>query len=196
MDNNNYQSNEVVILSYEKLSRKISTFSTETGDLTLTNLYLVWSVKNMFGNVKSTQQYPLNTIKIYNGKVQVKAEKSATEFPKLTIFFMNGQVVFEIINKSEDELKTLANSINQVLTGSDSNLYDVKNYSNKNVAKAAEVLKGTVNVFKDVLGVKDIQQNVIANEKVAKKCTSCSALISGIKDQITVCEYCDTVQQL
>jgi hypothetical protein len=36
----------------------------------------------------------------------------------------------------------------------------------------------------------------VAPERVARKCSSCSAPISGIKGQVVCCHYCDSDQQL
>lgn len=196
MGSYNLQANEVVIMKIDQITRKNSMFSIENGELILTNLYLLWNTKNMFGKVKNTQQYPLHSIKVFNGKAQVKSEKKNVGYPKLTILFMSSQVSFEFINKSEDEVEKIANSINHAVTGSTENIYELKNNAIPGAAKAAEVLKGTVDVFKNAFGVKDNKQNVNINEKVVNKCSSCSAPISGIKGQVVHCEYCDTDQQL
>lgn len=192
----NLQANEVVLMKHDQLSRKSSTFATETGDFVLTNLFLVWTSKNLFGNVKNMQQIPLNSIKVYNGKAQILVNKVNGEFPKLTVYCLNGQEVFEFLGKTEDELKIMANSINQAITKSNDNIYDVKSNAIIGAAAAAEMLKDTVNVFKDAFGVKVKKQDDNVIEKIAKKCNSCGAPISGIKGHIINCDYCDSNQQI
>jgi hypothetical protein len=197
MGNYSLQANEVVIMRVDQVTHKKSTFSFENGELILTNLYLVWNAKKMFGMAKNTQQqYPLHSIKVFNGKAQVTFEKKSGGKPRLTIFFKDGQASFEFTNKSQDEVKTIANSINHTVTGTAENIYEVRNNSIPGVAKAAEALKGTVDVFKDAFGVKHSEKNETLNEKVAKKCSSCSAPISGMKGHVVHCDYCDTDQQL
>lgn len=190
------QPDEVVIMKVDQVIHKKSMFSLVSGEIMLTNLYLVWNTKNLIGKAKNIQQYPLHSIKVFNGKAQVKSEKKIGENPRLIIFFKNGQATFEFINKSEDEVKKMANSINHTVTGSTENIYELRNSSIPGVGKAAEVLKGTVDVFMDAFGVKQNKQNETIDEKVAKKCSSCSAPISGIKGQVVHCDYCDTEQQL
>jgi len=192
----NLQANEMVLDKHEQLMRRVSSFATENGDFLLTNLYLTWVSKNVFGNIKNVQQIPLNSIKINNGKAQVMVNKVGVESPKLTIFYLSGQETFEFVGKSEDDLKVMANAINKAITKKDEDLYEVKSYTIIGAALAAEVLKDTVNVFKDAFGVKGNKQNTPINERVAKKCIACGAPISGQKGQVISCEYCDSDQQI
>lgn len=194
MGSYNLQAIEVVIINIDQVIHKKSMFSLISGELILTNLNLVWKTKNLIR--KTTQQYPLHSIRVFNGKAQVMSEKKTGENPRLTIFFKNDQVTFQFINKREYVVKKLANSINHAVTGSTENIYELKSNAIPGVAKVAEVLKGTVDVFKDAFTVKDEKQHVNISKKVDKKCSSCSAPISGIEGQVAHCEYCDTAQQL
>jgi hypothetical protein len=192
-----FQANEVEIMKIGEVTRRKSMFSIENGELILTNLFLVWNTKNMFGKTKNTEQYPLRNIKVFNDKAQIKCHKNVNmNNPILTIYFTNGEAVFEFMNKSEHEIKKIANSINHVVTGTKENIYEVTNIYIPGIGKAAEVLKGTVDVFKDTFGVKQNKQYENINEKIAKKCSSCSAPISGTKGEVVYCNYCDTNQQL
>lgn len=192
----NLQANEMVLDKHEQLTRRISTFATENGDFLLTNLYLTWISKNLLGNIKNVQQIPLNSIKVNNGKAQIIVNKMNAEFPKLTVFYLNGQESFQFLSKSEDDLKVMANNINRAVTKKEEDIYEVKNYTIMGAALAAEVLKDTVNVFKDAFGVKNNKQTNQPIERIARKCTACGAPVSGLKGQVISCEYCDSDQQI
>lgn len=60
----------------------------------------------------------------------------------------------------------------------------------------ADALGGTVDAFKDALGFKSKKSSTESIEKIAKKCSSCGATISGKKGQLVHCSYCDADQQL
>ena len=76
----------------------------------------------------------------------------------------------------------------------------VLNKSATTASMGAEVVAGvvgdTVGAFRDALGFKAKNSSPNVTNKVAKKCTSCGATISGSSGHIVQCSYCDADQQL
>ena len=80
--------NESIILQEDNVCHG-NGFSAYTDDLLLTNLNIVLISKGMFGNVKGITQYPLNQIKMFNGKPQAIRGKQSNGSPCLDIYFTN-----------------------------------------------------------------------------------------------------------
>ena len=173
-----------------------------SGELILTNLYLVHiTAKGTFKTTYTTQRYPVNQIKVFNGKAQALLGKSGD----VDIYFINGQVSFTFSNnetlfsekKAEQEAAKWVNAINQLITGENVEV----NVSAKTAIPGTEMiagaLGGTVDAFKGALGFKSNKPaSTELNEKVAIKCISCGASVSGNKGRVVRCSYCDTDQQL
>ncbi len=196
MDKYNLQSNETVLIKNDQVYHNDT-----NGDLILTNLFLVFiSTKGMFTTKYITQRYPINQIKVFNGHAQIIAGKNG----EIDIYFVNSQEHFRFWNnenffsdkKAEKEAARWVNAINQLITGQ---VVDTS-VTSANVIPGteflAETLKGTYDTFKGTFGIKSKTQDSKLPEKVACKCTSCGAPISGIKAQVVRCQYCDSEQQL
>jgi hypothetical protein len=165
-------------------------------------------------------RFPISQIKVINGKAQVIISTEVYE-AELEICFINGQesFMFEYLK----EAQKWADAISQLRAG---NAVDIENSISTSSSKKTKdpnfaglgatigvfaggpvgalaggtigALAGkTVGALSDTLGKKapEIPARV-SNEKVARKCTSCGAPISGIKEQIVRCQYCDADQQL
>jgi hypothetical protein len=171
------------------------------GELVLTNHNLVFIVtKGVFKTTYITQRYPVNQIKVYDGKAQVICDKEAN----IEVFFYDGQKVFKVNpiegsfsgKKERNAAQLFADYINNLLTGAPIEHITAKNKTNNKAipgtAFVAETLKGTIDTFKDAFNKQPIKQEV----RIALSCMSCGAQITGIQGQVVRCQYCNSDQQL
>jgi precorrin-6B methylase 2 len=144
MGNQGYalQQNEVVILKSEEVYHE----KINIDELLLTNLNIIAvSSKGVFKKQINVQYFPIDQIKIFNGKAWAIIPE---EDECLEIYFLNGQETFEFGSKKE-AIKW-ADNINSLLAG----------------------------------------------ERMVVKCTKCEASITGIRDHVVCCQYCDSEQRL
>jgi len=184
--------NESIIIKEENILHG-GLMASYTNELILTNMNLVLISKGAFGNVKGIQTFPLKQIKIFNGKAQVLLGKTRGGYPQIDVYFSNGQEGFGFQQKKEAIM--WIDTINKIVTGNSVEVDVSPIMAIPGVEYIAETLKGTMDTFKGAYGIK-IKNNNKIPEKVAKKCSSCSASISGTKGQIARCQYCDADQQL
>lgn len=195
MEEYNFQPNESFILNSEHVRH-----GQTIGKLILTNLNLVYiTSKGVFKTTYIPQLYPINQIKVFNGKAQAILGKDGN----IHIHFLNGQESFQFRNydtffsdkKAEKEAGIWVNAINQLITGQVSEIDTSFSPAIAGVEVLAGTIKDTFDTFKGALGVKSRNNNETPM-KATKKCSFCGAPISGIKGQIGRCEYCDADQQL
>ena len=192
----NLSPNEAIVMKSENVYR-----GKTSGELILTNLYLVHITgKGVVKTTYTTQRFPINQIKVFNGKAQaILGEKG-----NIDIYFISGQESFRFVNsdtlfsekKAEKEAENWVNAINQLVLGEDITVDASATTATIGTEMLAGALGGTVNAFKDALGFKSKQSPTESIENVARKCGSCGAMVSGKQGQIVRCSYCDADQQL
>lgn len=194
MTNYNLQPNESFILNSEHVHN-----GNTSGELILTNLNLVYiTSKGIFKTTYIPKLYPINQIKVFNGKAQVILGKNGN----IDVHFINGVESFKFWNsdtmfsdkKAEKEASRWVNAINQLITGQVS---DIDTSISSKLAGSdgiAGTIKDTFDIFKGAL-VGKTSNNEIPT-KIAKKCMFCGAPISGTKGKIVRCQYCDAEQQI
>lgn len=188
----NLQPNESIIMKQERVLHggRMATF---TDELILTNINLVLISKGLLGNSKGIQIIPLKQIKVFNGKAQVLIGKTSGGFPQLDVYYSSGQDSFGFESKKE-AIKWMDN-INKLVTGKSIVVDASPGMAIPGSEYIAETLKGTIDTFKGAFGLKQKNSTELPS-KVAKKCSSCGAPISGTKGEIIRCLYCDADQQL
>lgn len=195
MDKYNLQPNESFIINNEHVRH-----GNTSGELILTNLNLVFiTSKGVFKTIYIPQLFPINQIKQFNGKAQTILGKEGN----IDIHFINGQESFQFWNsdtlfsekKAEREAGRWVNVINQVITGQVSEIDMSVSPAIAGTEFIAGTIKDTFDTFKGAFGIKSKSSNEMPT-KAVKKCSSCSAPISGTKGQIVRCKYCDSDQQL
>ncbi len=174
-----------------------------TDELMLTNLKIICTNKGMLGNVKEIFEYPLNQIKMYNGKPQAMVNKLSNGMPRLEVYFINGKVEsFGFQSFGEGKIRQWIDAIGKLIGGE-----TVEQASNYSSGSSVEHLKEAGRQVKkfgtDVLGALGLGSGSQKNgteshgpERVSKKCASCSAPLVGNKGQVVRCKYCDTEQIL
>ena len=195
------QPNESMILKSENVMHG-GTFAGYTDELLLTNLYVVYISKGMFGNTKAIQKFPINQIKVYEGVPQVMEGKFQNGAPKLDMYFIHGVESFGFQMLNSSEIKDWIYAIYKLVTGQEHpDVIAKKEKKSRHVipgtAFVAGTLRGTFDTFRDTLGIKRKDEPVVNTPThITKKCISCSAPLSGKIGDVVHCKYCDTDQVL
>lgn len=185
------QPNEVVVLKEDNVMNG-GTWAGYTDQLILTNLNLVLVRKGVFGGFKGLRTFPLNQIKLYNDRAQASLGKTQNGLDVLEVYLLNGHEQFGFNSGGKKKIREWAGKINEVVTGrTEPDQTNGKAIPGSDLV--AGVLKDTMNVFKSKLGAGG---NAPPAAKIAKKCGSCGAPVSGWQGQSVACEYCHSVQQL
>lgn len=188
----NLKPNESVILKNDKVLYG-SLMANFTDELILTNLNLVLVKKGLLGNAKSIHVFPLNQIKVFDGQAQMLLGKSRYGHPLMEVYLLNGHEKFGF-NSKKETVKWIS-KINKIITGNEAEIDTMPGLAIPGAEYFAETIKGTVDIFKGVMGI-SLKNSSEVTTQVAKKCTSCGAPLSGIKGQITSCHYCDSEYHL
>lgn len=200
----NFQPNECIVVQEVRAAHG-GVMAIYTDELMLTNFNLYCVSKGMFGNTKRTFCWPLNQIKIYNGKPQVLTGKLSNGTATLDIYFQNGCESFNFQSKNEKTINQWKKEIFSILIG-DSNLgSDVFEEDDDEIDPDSPIgqVKEAWNDLKSQFGIKTTnkKKTVISAAQpesimVNKKCISCSAPLIGKKGQMVHCKYCDTDQTI
>ena len=182
MVNLGLQQNEAIVIQNTSV-RIDDKGSSRSGELYLTNLNIYYVAKGMFGNIKGIQKYPLNQLKIVDGKAAAICGKSSADGDsRLQLFFVGGQQSFEFTNDGKKEIYRWIDQICQILKCSPqaAEASPPEGFSGK--------VKSAFGSLKGALGIGGHKKA----EKVTVKCVGCMAPLSGDKGQIVRCRYCDT----
>lgn len=188
----NLQPNESFVHRYEGVLHG-GLLASFTDELILTSQNLVLIKKGTFGNKKGTQVFPLQEIKIFQGKAQALLGKHRNGWPALDVYFRNSAEHFGFQSKKEAAFWSL--KINQVISGTSA---EITSLDSSGAAKVAGAVKDTVDAFKGAFGFKSKAEVAAAAAAVpvSGDCSSCGAPVSGIRGQAIVCSYCDTAVNL
>ena len=191
----NLMPNESIILKSNNVAQG-GLMAAYTDELILTNQNIIHVKKGVFGNTKNVKRYPVNQIKIFNGEPQAILGKQQNGSPQLEIYFLNGHECFGFQSMTKKEVVQWINAITKLVTGHESTTVPL-GFAIPGTEYLAETIKGTVDTFKNTIGIKSKKiDNGGSSEKVTKKCISCSAPLTGNKGQTMHCKYCDTDQVL
>lgn len=193
----NLQPNEVVILREGGVAHGGS-LSVHTNELMLTNLHLVLTEKSRSGHVKGVRIYPLQQLKVYNGRAQALLGENSKGTVVLETYFLRGQDSFAFESRPKATTLAWISKINEVVTGQKIP-YPAPDAGPRKAlpgtAAVADVLKGTFDVFKERFGTKPATPPP-APAQIAGKCRSCGAPLSGLQGLTVTCAYCGSAQQL
>lgn len=177
-----------------------------TDELILTNINLVCVGRGIFGNKKKTFVWPLNQVKLYNGKPQAIMGELSNGTKDLEVYFINGSESFNFQSGNNSKIKTWIKAITKVICGDideDEEMDEEDEVDPDSIAgvfmEIGDEFKDMKNDFMDVFGFKPKKKKQAgkeSQEKITKKCISCSAPLIGYKGQTVKCKYCDTKQTL
>ncbi len=183
----NLQPNEALVLKADGVQHGTGFMAGYTDELVLTSLNLVVIKKGTFGNTKGVRVFPVNEIKIFNGRAQAVAGKQAQGRPALDVYFVQGHEQFEFRSSDKALVPTWVAKINEVVTGQETPVV----MPSSRAEQAAGAVMDTLGAFKARLGSK-----TEAPVQVSAKCTGCGAPGAGSRGSSITCEYCGTVQHL
>lgn len=177
--------------AYHGLRPKVGLTQTE---LILTSRNIVVVSLTMSAKPKGVRYFPLEQVKVIDGRPQV-FEAGAFRPNLLEVHFQNGQESFGF--GSRNELHAWADNISKLLTRRSDEISVTTDISTNAVVSVGDHLKDTVDQVKDVFRLTSHRNraDTIPN-RAARKCTSCSAPVSGIAGRVVRCEYCQSDQQL
>ena len=188
--------NEAIIIKQEGIMHGGGAMTNFSDELILTNLNIVVIKKGMFGGGKGIQTFPVKQIKVFNNQAQVMESKTRGGYPQIEVYLLNGQQEKFGFQSKKDATNWIT-KINQLVTGEDVEINTSTSSAIPGTEIIADMLGGTVDAFKGAFGFKSKKSSTdTTNEKVAKKCSSCGASISGKTGQVIRCPYCDADQQL
>ena len=187
----NLQSNEVVLLKDDSVYQ-----GKKLVELILTNLNLVVVSKSVFLKPSASQTFPINQIKIYNGRAHaIAGVRGGMEV--LGVYFVHGEEEFRFLSDGKKKIQTWIGKINEAVTGEPA----VEAASEASAAasgadRVAGALKDVMGAYKSFRGQKPATPVPEAPIRVAAKCVSCGAPVNGVKGQTITCTYCNAAQQL
>lgn len=185
----NMQPNEVVVLTESNVSHG-GFLSAYTDELILTNLNLVLAKKGILGNNKGVLTFPIDQIKVWNGRAQAMAGKASNGSAVLEVFFLNGREKFSFQAGGKRKIAKWSSQIDAVVSGKATPAAPEAGMALPGTEAVADALVETFKVFKGkVTGSR-------APVQISGKCRSCGASVAGIKNQSLTCDYCGTAQQI
>ena len=187
MDGYTLQPNEALVLKEDGVQHGTGFRTNYNQELILTSLNLVVVKKGTFGNSKGVRVFPINEIKVFNGRAQAVVGKQAQGHPALDVYFVQSNEQFVFRSNDKALLPTWVAKINEVVTGQETPVV----MPSSRAEQAAGLVFDTLGAFKARLGPKPE-----APVQVNSKCAGCGAAGSGTSGSATTCEYCGTVQHL
>lgn len=191
--NYNLSAQEFVIMKHGQVSAS-EKFTSFTGELILTNQNLIFINKGVYGKVKDTKKIPINRIKIANNKAQVFITTVTYGLHKIEVYLLNGQEKFIFASKKDAE--RWVSKINQVITEGDIEVDDSPNAPILGTEAITSVIKGTKDALREAFGLKTNNSESNSIERVTMKCSYCGAPVSGNKNKVVRCSYCNSEHTL
>jgi|GEM_PF-1989312 len=166
-------------------------------ELVLTSRNILVVSVNMTGKPKGVRYFPLEQVRVIDGRPQVFASGGLGN-NLLEVHFQNGQESFGFSSKTE--LHDWVENISKLLTRRSDEISTTTDLSTSGVSSGGDQLKDTVDQVRALLGLasgKHRKGITTSNpDRAARKCASCSAPIAGIAGRVVRCEYCQSDQLL
>jgi hypothetical protein len=164
------------------------------GQLFLTNLHVIYVSKSFFGKTKGVDKYPIRDIKVVKDQPQVFLTKSPSAGTlRLAIHFRDREEAFEFESFAKRQIEKWISRLRLVIGGDQD-----QSFENTGAIGGSEILGGmireTVDMVRESLGME--KQAEMEPERVTGSCKSCMAPLSGFKDKMVRCPYCNTEQRL
>lgn len=188
MEYNFLDPNEMVILSDENVR---SENLKKTGNLMLTNRNIIFFTVGTFkGKIKNIYKRPLSQIKVFQNQPQAKVFSKGLMEYALDIYFISGNERYVFINRmGKKRILEWVKAISATLKGEEIITDSIQNGGILGVDVVAGTIKETFNTISSTF-------KPSANQEISGKCSACGAPLSGKKNQIVQCPYCDTKQKL
>lgn len=166
-------------------------------ELVLTSRNILVVLLNMMGRPKGVRYFPLEQVRLIEGRPQVFAAGGYGR-NLLEVHFRHGQESFGFSTKNE--LHAWVDNISKLMTRRSDEISTTTDLSSNGVGSVGDQLRDAFDQLKAPFrltsggGRKGIAS--FNPDRAAGKCTSCSAPIGGIAGRVVRCEYCQSDQQL
>lgn len=185
-------------------------FAQATDELILTSRNIILIEKGTFGNKKGLRIYPLDQIKVFNGRAQAHVGQRFNGLPSLDVYFTTGSESFGFERKAEASF--WAHAINELITGTPAAMTAPEATGPLTMA---EQMRDVGDQFREAFGVTpkvrptpappNAREATVATSPAggrrsatptAGDCNACGAPLSGMSGQVVICAYCDTANHL
>lgn len=147
-------------------------------DLILTNKNIIQINMGFWGNPTNSDKYPLDDIRILNGKPNIIIGKYEKGSKCLEIFLMNGKLGYKF--KGAFEINKWANAIEKAHKD---RMAEIKKSQKGDKGTLADSVKGTI---ERLIPTKNAQSKYC-------KCSRCGAELTGLKGEQVTCDYCNNI---
>lgn len=166
-------------------------------ELVLSSRNIIVVSMSMMRKPRGVRYFPLAQVMIIDGRPQVFAAGTYS-MNRLEVRFQHGEESFGF--SSKPELHEWVENIYKLTTGRSDEIDISTDLTTDGMRSVGEPWKQTVDLVKATFGLApDGERRGAATfnpDRVARKCTSCSAPLSGIAGRVIRCEYCQSDQQL
>lgn len=187
MININLEFNETVIVKCEDIHFDTTSKSKGRADVLLTNMRVVVISKGIFGKVKETLFFPMEDIKRYNGKPQVKySEKDGQAL--IDLYTTRMQIELKFDSDKKKEAKSFVYEMNKLLCSDE----DFEEWKKENKLLAMTTPEEVVKTIVGTIG--SIKDSIIPPVPGSSVCNKCGGLIQGYVGKPGKCTFCGNQQ--
>lgn len=184
----NLQPNEGVLLQSIHVMRVGGSDSCDELILTNKNIIYVDRAQNSMA-VKNVLYFPINKVKRVNDQPQVTLGLNGVNGkPQLQVFFNESMESFEFLKHSKSEINKWIKAIIAAIEEDD---YEGNPKAIKGVKWVTESIRDTIGVIKSTFSDQPKKE-----PNTATKCIGCRAPLSGKRNTVVTCKYCNTSQKL
>lgn len=170
-------------------------FDAAGDELILTNLALLVVHKGTFGKVKNVQRFPLDQVRVVDGRPQVHPGASSEEMLQLQVCFTHGIESFTL-GEPDGGFDDPELSLRGLLLSASGKAK--KNEEKQYVASWCDAISGAVlgKPYEEDCSSQygEAKRGSASAAHATNRCIGCRAPVSGVQGQRVVCSYCDTEQ--
>ena len=171
---------EAVILREEE----VCVGSSGNADLILTNKNIIQVNRGFWGGTKDSIKYPLENLKVLNGKANVRIGKSRSDAKQLELYFVDCEKYYQFNHAFSER-----NWAREIVKAHKNRMATIENEQKAKCEKHSifQSISGTIGSVKDAFFARKVQTQKIC------KCPKCGAELIGVKGMEVQCSYCDAI---
>ncbi len=182
MERISLRNNEAIIMRCNLASYYKNTNKSCDAEIIITNLNLIIIMKGTFGRVKETKRFPFKNLKRIGSQAAILQNDT-----KLDFSFSHGTEQISLYPKAM--ATKCKNNIDKLLRGENIDLNQNTSSYKMHLDTLNENIKGALGTLTDIIGKGNKSER---DTQIVTKCPFCGAPIQGMKNSISVCEYCDS----
>ena len=198
MANYSFGPDEYVVLNAQQvhIDAKKSMGIPRDSELMLTNRNIVFPIKGITGKVKDYMVYPLNSIRMVEGKPQCRLDSSTFMEEKLEICTNTGIVRFVFGGlENKKEIRAWINAIYQILLGCDAPDEALGKGRFDSMVDEENIADTFGRIFGSFESAVQKKLNDAAAD-ISMRCPSCNASLKGRPGNTVECPYCGSYSTL